>query len=68
MAKAENDKATEKTVVLTLKMNADSMAELYARLANIVASVENAADIVNVEVKDKPAYGNNTIGIRANTF
>jgi hypothetical protein len=59
-------KATKKTVVLTLEMDADSMAELYSRLGNILASVENAADVKNVEVKDgKPSNG---INYRASTF
>jgi hypothetical protein len=53
---ASNPKVAKKTVVLTLEMDADNMTELYGRIATIVASVENSADVKSVEVKDgKPA-------------
>ncbi|AVD99329.1 hypothetical protein SEA_BILLNYE_156 [Streptomyces phage BillNye] len=55
---AKNSKATSKTVVLTLKVDADNMAELYARVANIVAAVENSADVESVDVRDKKATAN----------
>jgi hypothetical protein len=68
-AKAENPKATSKTVVLTLKIDADNMTELYGRIATLVASVENSADIVSVEVKEKSGgYSAGQIGIRRDTF
>jgi len=57
--KTENPKATSKTVVLTLKVDADSMAELYARIANIVSSVENSADVESVDVRDNKKSGSN---------
>jgi hypothetical protein len=65
-----NPKATTKTVVLTLQIDADSMAELYGRIATLVASVENSADVKSVEVKEKTGgtFGHNQIGIRGNTF
>ncbi len=52
--KTENTKATTKTVVLTLQLDAGNMTELYGRIAAIIASVENSADIKSVEVKEKP--------------
>lgn len=68
-AKTENTKATSKTVVLTLQIDADTMAELYGRIATLVASVENSADVKSVEVKEKSSgYGHSQIGIRGSTF
>lgn len=49
----QNPKATEKTVVITLKIKADNMAEVYGRIAQIVKSVENSADVVSVDVKNQ---------------
>lgn len=66
-ARTENPKATSKTVVLTLKIDADSMTELYGRIATLVASVENSADVVSVEVKEK-AGGVNHLTVRRDTF
>jgi hypothetical protein len=67
--KAENPKATSKTVVLTLKIDADNMTELYGRIATLVASVENSADVLSVEVKEKSGgIGHGQIGIRRDTF
>jgi hypothetical protein len=66
-AKTENPKATSKTVVLTLKIDADNMTELYGRIATLVASVENSADVLSVEVKEKSS-GFGQVGIRRDTF
>lgn len=52
----QNPKETEKTVVLTLKIKADSMSELYGRIAEIVKSTENAADIESVVVQEKSKF------------
>lgn len=57
MEKTVNPKKTKKIVVLTLEMETDSLTELYGRLAAIVKSVENSADITNVEVKDTKPVG-----------
>ncbi|QIN94126.1 hypothetical protein PP459_gp107 [Streptomyces phage Wakanda] len=65
---SKNPKATSKTVVLTLQIDADNMAELYGRIATLVASVENSADVKSVEVKEKTSYGHGAIGIRRDTF
>jgi hypothetical protein len=70
-AKTENPKAASKTVVLTLQVDADNMSELYGRIATLVASVENSADVVSVEVKEAKSiggFGHGQIGIRRDTF
>lgn len=48
----QNPKATRKTVTLTLNISADNMAEVYGRIAEIVKSAENSADVVSVDVRD----------------
>ncbi len=67
MAKSENPKSSAKTVVLTLELDADNMTELYGRIAAIVASVENSADVKSVEVKEKPSGFTPHIGIRGSS-
>jgi hypothetical protein len=57
----QNPKATEKTVVITLRFDTDSMTELYGRLAEVVKSVENSADIISVNVIEDKKIG---VGIR----
>ena len=64
---ATNPKAATKTVVLTLQLDADNMTELYGRIATIVASVENSADVKSVEVKEKPG-GSTFATHRGSTF
>jgi hypothetical protein len=49
----QNPKATEKKVVITLKIKADSMTEIYGRIAEIVKSAENSAEVVSVNVDDE---------------
>ena len=53
MGKTVNPNEVEKTVVLTLSMTADNMSELYGRIAQVVSSAENSADVVSVSVEDK---------------
>lgn len=48
---------TTKTVTLTLEVKADNMTEVYGRLAQIVKSVENSAEVVSVDVRDKKSHG-----------
>jgi hypothetical protein len=48
----QNPRVTEKTVTLTLKISADNMTEVYGRIAEIVKSAENSADVVSVDVRD----------------
>lgn len=67
MAKTENPKASAKTVVMTLELDADNMTELYGRIAAIVASVENSADVKSVEVKEKSGGYTPHIGIRGSS-
>lgn len=55
----ENPRATEKTVVITLKITADSMTEVYGRIAEIVKSAENSADVISVNVSDEKKIGVN---------
>jgi hypothetical protein len=43
---------SSKTVVITLKVDTDAQSELYGRISHMLKSIENSAEIINVEVKD----------------